>query len=550
MKRWIALCLLTALLLTGCGPKSPAVSVGPTKNISTTVSTTVPETVPPTTVPELEYESSFCNFGEPYGYTYDSKRSTMTTYNGITYHFTTNIDVQTRLEIVLESDRLIGLLLSGHPGWEPVLTVCFRKGDYAPRVLDHTLYIGTNQFKTLDYAVGMASMVFGHDVNYGLVYAQGVQTATAMGYETHNILSMAEALSLYNTDKIYLDLNYACFRPEYAEPAIVEKVKALAVYFHSWLEANNKLDLLTNYSDAKFCACLSQFLTENGKGAYDNADLGNSIFYYGGPYLRLVWENEDAVFYVNYDFQVQYQEAQFKEDMLCSGYENLRQLVVDYQLQADRMEALLGQWEQEDSRVDVVFTERFVSQMYTAAQYSEYFNLIEMFSAGPFLHEYTHYLLRDTDIELWMNELICYYYGYYPVNEQLSYQWDDEVTRIKQLNLYNPETEVEAYLIQVLQEHLGRPIRWSDPEDFAYIFSAYVVVTKSYDYLTDPNGGANSKYSFMTYLMEMAGETATLEAIIENTPVETFGYNWDTLIANWEADLRAEYAWLAEYFYI
>lgn len=547
MKKRYLYPLLLALLLCGCHDT----------DIPTTTTTPIPTTTAtqsiqtqPTTLPQIVYEQSFCNFGEPHGYTYDSKRSSMTRYNDVTYHFATNIDEDTRLQIILESDQLIGLLLADHPEFSPELTVCFRKGDYAPRVLDHTLYIGTDQFRTQDYSVGMAMMVFGHDVNYGIVYGQGIQASHAMGYETEEFVSLEEALQLYDTAPMYLDLNYACFRSEFSTPKKLEKVKSLSVYFHQYLLENNKLDLLTDYSDAKFCEYLSQFLTENGKGSYDNSDLGGTIFYYGGPYIRLVWENEDATYYINYDFKVQYQESQFSQDMLGSSYQNLRQLVVDYQLQADRMEAILGYCENEDSRVDVVFTERFVSEMYTAAQYHEYENMIEMFSAGPFLHEYTHYLLRDTEIALWMNELICYYYGYYPVSEQLSYQWNDEVTRIRRLSLYDPETEVEAYLIQVLQDHLGRNIRWSDPADFEYVFSAYVVVTRYYDYLTDPNGGATSKYSYMSYLIDQVGEAQTLDAIVNNTPVETFGHDWQWLIEDWEAGLRAEYAWLAEYFII
>ena len=547
MKKWIIMLLLAALLLCGC-QQPQATTDTPAATAPTTTQTTPTQ---PTTLPQLEYQSAFCNFGELYGNTYDSKRSTTTQYNGVTYHFTTNIDEQSRLEIVLESDKLITYLLSDHPDWHPQLTVCFRKGEYTARVLDHTLYIGTDQFKTQEYAIGMAQMVFGHDVNYGIVYAQGLKTSQAFGYETAMPSdSLEEALVLCDRSPIFLDMNYACFLSDYADQNTIQKVKALSMYFFQWLEENNKLDLLTDYSDKAYCAYLSQFLAANGKSPYDNSDLNETIFYHGGPALRLVWENEDATYYVNYNFKVQYQEAHFPGDMLKSGYANLRQLVVDYQLQIEYIESILGKYENEDSRVDVQFTERFVSQMYTAAQYTEYFNLIEMFSAGPFLHEYGHYLLRDTDIDSWLNELICYYFGYDPVNPQLSYQWEDLVTQFKQISVQNPNDNVEAFLMQVLRDHLGHPINWEDQKDFNYIISAWVVATKAYPDLTNPNGGGYSKYSFMSYLIEKADRQQTLDAITGNTPVETFGADWETLIADWEAELRTQYAWLAEYFYI
>ena len=296
MKRWIAIFLLTAMLLGGCDQVQPPSTGSQPATITTTTPTTVPATQP-----EMEFTASFCNFGEAYGYTYDSKRSYMTVYRDVTYHFGGNTDKETRPKIVLECDRIIAMLQQAHPGYEPQLTVCFTGGDYAPRVLDHTLYIGTDQFKTPDMVIGLAQMFFGHHVNYGIVYACGVETARVCGYETEETpATQAEALMIYEKAPEYLDLNYACFRPEYAESKVLKRVKALAIYFYEWLCANEKLDLLTDYSDAKYSQYLSQYLTEHGKGEYDNSDLGGTIFYYGGPALRIVWENEDGIFYVSY----------------------------------------------------------------------------------------------------------------------------------------------------------------------------------------------------------------------------------------------------------
>lgn len=544
MKRWIALCILF-VLLTGCVqtqvPPDP-VSTAPVTTESTT---------PPTTLPQLEFQNSSCNFAERYGNTYDSKRSVMAVYEGVTYHFASGIAKELRPEILMECHSIITHLRDAYPAVEAELTVCFKKGDYAPRVLEHTLYIGTEQYQTQDLALGLTQMFFGHDVNYGIVYAQGLEISHAFGYDTEEpSASLEEALTLWDQHPEYLDLNYACFRPEYCVQSILKLVKSLSVHFHSWLRQEGKLDLLTDYSDAKYSRYLSQFLASCGKGPYDNADLGGTIFYYGGPALRIVWENEDGIFYVDYDYEVQYQESHFPSDMLKSGYANLRKLVVDYQLQADYIEAIVGHLENEDSRVDIRFTERFVSQMYTAAQYTEYYNLIEMFAAGPYLHEYTHYLLRDTQIDLWLNELIAYYFGYHPVSSQLSYQWEDTATLFQMYCSLNPYLEPEALLQKVLKDHLGRPLWYDHPEDFEYVISAYVVVNREYQELTNPNGGGFCKYSFMSWLMAQAGQEDTIDAIIHNTPITTFGRTWDKLRSDWEAELRTEYDWLGEYFII
>ena len=79
MKRWIALCLIV-VLLTGCTQQNltnPGTQATQKEQSTTTTSpiTTTEPTTPPTTLPELKFSSSFCNFGENYGYTYDTKRS-------------------------------------------------------------------------------------------------------------------------------------------------------------------------------------------------------------------------------------------------------------------------------------------------------------------------------------------------------------------------------------------------------------------------------------------------------------------------------------------
>lgn len=549
MRKFIifAASLLTLVILIGCD-RLPENTPSDTGAASTPVTTAPTQSTAPT-LPELTFELSHCVFAEKYGAVYDSKRSFTTTYNGVTYHFTTSISEEDRLDIILESDSIVSDLLQDFPDYTPEITLCFRHDDYPARILDHTLYIGIDHFRTQEYAVGITSAFFGHDVNYGIVYALGTRQAERLSYPTEQpTASLSDALSLYDTAPVYLDMNYPCFLSEYADETTMDKVKTLALAFCDDLYQTEKLDLYTDYSDEKYCRYLSDFLTRNGKGSYDNSDLGGSIFYNGGPVIRLVWENEDAVFYLRDDYKVQYQESHWDSDMLNSGYENLRQLIVGYQLQADRMEDLLGHLETEDSRVDVYFTERFASERYVAGQYTEYYNLIEMFAAGPYLHEYAHYLLRDTEIDSWMNELICYYYGYYPVSQQISYQWCDMVAYYEGLSKYDPQTESEAYLIEILSQKLGHELDWSDPADFEYIFSAYVVVTNGYAGLTDPNGGAQSKYSFMTYLIELVGEEAAIAAITSNTPDETFGKDWQALIEDWEDAVYEEYAWLDKYF--
>ena len=543
-QRLLSLLCVLILLLSVCGctqtpPTAEQVTPQPTQPVATEAPF------------QLEYEQSFCTFAEPYGGIYDTKRSQKTEYNGITYHFASKIDLDRRQQIVLESDRLVTILLADHPDYKTRPTLCFAAMDYPARVHENTLYIGEQYFGTPEFAVAVSWALFGYHVNYGIVYAHGIRAAEQMDYKvTDTFTDIRTALKLCDRNREYLDLNYACFLPVYTKESTLEQVRSLAVFFYDYLREHDRLDLLCEYSDETYCQYLSDFIAQYNKAPYDNSDLNGAIFYNGGPFMRLVWADKDAVFYIRADYQISYLEGHLTEDMVGSSYENLRRLVVDYQLQADYMEERLGKYEPEDNIVDVHFTERFVSDSSTAANYTYTHNLIQMFSVGSYIHEYTHHLLRGAKIDLWMNELVCYYYSYYPLDPQLNYRWEDEISYAKNASITDPNTENYAYFISLLRNKLGGQLVWSNPDDFEYFAGAYVVLTSDYPQLTNPNAGALSKVSFMNFLIDLSSEEKALEAIVTNTPEKIFGKSWETLIRQWENALKGKYAWLHDYYII
>lgn len=540
MKLWlkhifIIIFCLFLLFCAGCSSSSDHDSLNQT----------VVPTDPEVTEPVIEFTIATKSFAERYGEYYDSKRSFTTTVNGITYHFDVSIKEEERLEIIAESERLVSALLEPFPDYSSDLTLCFRPGDYPARALDHTLYIGTDHLKTQSYAVGTAVAVFGHDVNYGILFAHGTQTGQALRYAVSvSELSAPEALSLYDTNPEYLDLNYACFLDVYTPQDIMEKVESVSLLFYDFLLEHQYHNLFTDYSDMRYSVYCTEFLQENGKGAYSNMDLEDTIFYFGGPKIRLIWENADGVFYVEDAFQTQY-EMPHLQDRLNTDYATLRQTIVDYLHQADRMESIVGMYESDSTeRIDVVFTAGHATDRYSLANYSYSENLIRMFCAEPFLHEYGHYLLRETGIDSWLNELICYYYGYYPTKRPVSYMWQSEVNR------QEAATDVEAAFLQALKHRRKDKVDLSDPDDFVYIFSGYQALYGNYDVLLNPDSGAEAKVSFMHYLVGIAGEEAAVQAIVAEDPVPTFGKDWPELIADWSRQLQEEYQWITEYFYI
>jgi len=524
----------------------PALVCGCTQNTEEPlpVQTTAPSEVP-APEPGIAFTIATKSFAERYGDYYDSKRSYTTTIENVTYHFDVAIKEPARLEIINKCSRLIPLLLENHPEYTPDITLCFRPGDYPVRFIDHSLYIGTDHLDTREFAIGVAGAIFGEEVNYGLLYAHATQAAVKAGYmDAPQLLDIEEILTLCTDARAYLDMNYPCFLPQYTDDQTMQRVTSLALRFYDYLASTSRWDLFTTYSDAAYCTALSEYLATFGIEGYDNSDLENTVFYYGGPLIRLVWETADGTFYLEEDFETQY-EMPHLTDRMNSGYPALRQTIVDYSAQIDFMENKLGQFESDSSeRVDVLFAAGHATDRYSMANYSYSENLIRMFCAEPFLHEYGHYLLRETGIESWTNELICYYLGYLPVDEHISYMWSADAARIE------ASTGVEKDFVNSLKRKLGHAMDWSNPEDFEHIFTGYLALYNDFGVLTNPDAGAEAKVSFMYYLIGLADEEAVIQAIVNEDPAGTFGKEWEELIEDWTNSVTKEYKWIHNLYYI
>lgn len=539
MKRGFAIML--ALLLTflcGCQQAPDAPLEPPTTEI------TLPPTIEATIPPELEYtENVLILFNEPHGETYAVKNGLQTQYDGITYSFVKDITDADRYALTEETVRVVAEVeerLGEIPG-EYAINV--RKDDYLSRVDGNTLYIGIENVGTHDFVIGIAQMLLGTDTNYGILYGLAADIAQEMGYDVDVCeYALSDALALYDSAPIYLDLNYACFLEDYADAETLGKVKAIACGFFDHLMSEEKTDLYTDYSDAKYCIYLNEFLTANDKDSYDNSDLAETRFYSGGTQVRLVWETPYGIFYLRDDYSPKYLDDPFPEDMLNSGYANLRQIIVDYAVQAEYMEQKTGQVELTDETAVVVFqNERYQT---ASGYFDPSINEIHLFSVGSFMHEYGHYLLRETDIEAWRNEAVCHYFSLTPVNEQITYSWYADYIRTETLDPSNQQDVEEYALVQAVKQHIGHVFDWTSAEDYAYLNSAYIVAWDMFDTLTNPNTGIVAKYIFADYLAGLAGEEAAVDALVYGTPEETFGKTWDELIADWEAYLNEEFAWV------
>ena len=446
-----------------------------------------------------------------------------------------------RDQAVSDIKKLYTSLESYFPAVDVMLEVHVADGSYTPGNYNGVLYTGMNELGTVEFAASLAQAVFGREVSYSLCYALG----TEMLGETAELpeMSVEDALTLCDSDQVYLDLNYACFVENYSDAETVSKVRALALDFYQSLSQDDKIELFENYSDALFRQHLNDYLAAHDKAVYENTELYGMKFYPCGGDVRLVWEDAYAVFYLYDDFAVLHKDfCQMNgvEDYMNSSYEDLRYIVTSYFLQATEMRQLVGHLEQNsaDEKIPVLFNRNHRYGDSAGAVYSYDNNNIYIFAFESYAHEYVHYLTRDMVKSQWLRELFSHYYTERPGDPQV--YWTAEKTQ------YLHETTLsddEVYCAVI--EYLGRPLDFDNFEDVLYLYEAKLVKLDHFDRIKT-NGSVIGKTSFAAYLVTLADEASMQRAVYYDIPSEVYGKSWDVLIADWQSKLENEYAWIQE----
>ena len=535
-KKYFPILLFILLfLLSGCGKKESSEISDATEPIEQYV--------------KPIYEKASVSFTEPYGMVYDTTNGWKSEYNSNTYCFTNKLSEEDRDSVMLETDILIQIMAEMlHTKFEGY-TLCMLEDSYFPRVEDKTLYIGYPNFKTQDFGIGICQMLLGNNVRFGLSYGLGRELSYKRGYSVETLEELSDALQLCDTTPEYLDLNYACFLEEYADTPTLVKIKSIASGFCAWIMENKKEHLFTDYSDKEYRSCLNSFLTLHGKQEYTSTDLDNIWFYNGGENIRLIWEDPNAVFFVMKDYVSLVNLSNFP-DMVNTGYKNLRQLVIDYYQQSQFVDQILTKYEKNSNQKATVYfaDHKKIFDMTYAGWYNSQENEIGIQNCTTFTHEYTHYLLRDTPINNWCNEMLAHYYGTYPINNHISYEIQSTKLWYENLDPNNPEDVKEIAFENAARSHLDHDFQYNSLEDLAHYSHAGTLLSNQINELMTARS-YGVKYSFFIYLQNLYEEETVLDAIINNTPEELSNKTWDELVYEWKEWLFDEYSWATEFEY-
>lgn len=489
---------------------------------------------------KLNYtEEAEVSFAEPYGYKLFSYHGGYSTqYEGVTYYFDINLSEEQRNEFVTETVAVMKEIQTrtGVEASEKIINVC--TDEYEPRA-DEQLYLGYPCFKTTEYIVGLCKMVFGNEVNYGVLYGLANSIAVSRGYSDEQ-QELEQALTLCETAPEYLDLNYPCFLDNYADKETLGKVKTVATEFYSFLETNSKTDLITDYTSQKYTEYLNEFLETNGKPYYDNSDLNGIIVYGGGQAVRLIWETDSAVFYLMDNYEMRDLNEAFPEDFCNTNYLLLRETICNYQAQMKYIQDVFADY-YIPSKVTVLFSNPPSNWIYGGVYYNAS-RTIGIYSPNPFMHEYIHYItfnFGSGNIPTWIHEVIANYHDYYFVADNINFTLRYAIPRIES------ESYMNQTLLTKIEQYFGKKIDYKNPSDYMFFNDATCYWQGGLTcQLYGLYNGAVTKPSYYNYLVGLVGQEEVVNAVMQNNPIEIFGKDWDELATDWEEYLRQEFAWV------
>ncbi len=493
----------------------------------------------------VSYQKGVVSFSGPYGtemFNNTKEQGTYATTEKVTYYFSSDLSKKQMSEYVEQTEKVIAEMETFGEVSDREYKIYVSNVNYITAVEENTLYTTYLDFGKIEHIQGIAQLIFGNETNYGLLYGYAASFAKEYGFDEVTG-GLSEALNLRETNPEYLDLNYACFMLHYVDKEDIESLKIIAANYYKYLDEHGKTDVVKDYSDAKQREYFNEFLVANGVEAYDNSDIDGISVYSGGNAVRLIWENQYSKFYLEKDFTPNRVEECFEEDMLNSGYHNLRKIMVDYKRQAEWVVKELSTYGFEVYQGNVVFTSH--SQEYKQmsggicrwelGSKTPEDGSIELYAYRSYAHEYVHLLTGPRSVSLWLDEALANYYSYLERDTELNYQYADEKAAYDKGLLDSTK--------QVLEAHIGRSLELQEEEDWLFYLKACNVMFDRFDRVTATLGGGSQKFLFVTYLTELVDEEDAIKALISGDAESTFGKSWEELQSDWKAKSLEEFSW-------
>lgn len=341
---------------------------------------------------------------------------------------------------------------------------------------------------------------------------------------------------MYDSEPEYFDLNYACFSLYYVEEEIIEKLEIISDAYYQFLKKENKTDILQEYSPEKQREYLNAFLTLYEKAPYDNLDLDTVSVYSGGNGLRFIWETPNVKYWIEADYEPKETGIEKYDSTYINGnYKNLRQLMTGYQAQTNWLDEKFAEYGfGQQEQIHVIFANDTIGNL--GGLYKN--GTVYIYALHTLEHEYVHRIVSDECGSNWRNECLAHLFSYYPNSLDRSYFIQNQKYGV------DAALESENATTEKVMQMLGHEMDWNNFDDLRYIMDYSSAEDNWYRKLMDKNGGNSPKMSFGYYLIDNYGEQKTVDALLHDTPEETFGKSWLELRDDWVAYLTENYRWV------
>lgn len=437
------------------------------------------------------------------------------------------------------------------------LTIYLISTAYPARVNGDTLYLSLSAFRSMEYVTALTQLYFGAHIVHGLLWAVSWDAAQALGIAVEEVPAIEAALPAFRGENIaYADMNYACFTAPYTDEAMQQNVKALALDFFSTLTMEERISLLTDYTNEHFYRRLNQYLSEHQLPLRQNAQIWGVSFHSGGPTIAVCWESSYASFAVSrtYDDLWDCEWYGTEEEPLVSSYADLVYWVEAFEEMLSHLQGTFAPYI--DFRKPlIIFDSDSIGVMasyhawYTYGYYLPQSHTIYTGACDVVNHEYVHALVSGSSVNGNMNEILAYTYSTTGMPWEwsydlfnLAYDYEDRVYR------YSENYDKDWASLRLLARiHLGHEPDFFSVDDLLVMID---IVTLHRGHATSANlHEANShtmdmkgaKISYWHYLVRTYGEDAALRAALSDDPVTHLGADWDTLATAWIAWLQETY---------
>lgn len=416
--------------------------------------------------------------------------------------------------------------------------------------LSHIVYVNSDDIQSFELVFQTILGVFDSKANYGLIYGLAYNIAVDLGYITYPVINTTDYLTLFAEENHYLlDMTYPCFLEEYTTSNAISQVKRFASGFVNLIIEQHGIDELLELINLTE---ISQYAVQYNKYLNEYLDFmlsdlvlmpnEHTIVFDRFPGIyRLIWSTESSDWYLHDSYENT--NVLFTEDFSFSNYKELRETLIIFEEEMDRIDSLFKNEDTDYPRLKIYLSEidSQNSLLYNPGGYFDGDDEIYLENILLLSHEYIHYItmhyMEIFEYSRWFSECIAHYYSldfhYYDIYMNYFFFGEHD---------YGEGEMIIDEVLNMYSNYYGREATPTD--DINELIEIYVHVIGRYDDVFQQyNEYSSPEYiAFIMYFIETYGEDTLIYLIPEMTKVyDVLDITWIEIVNEWKMYLNAKY---------